>query len=69
MQRHSRTAMVDSVSWAARWIGPNRKREGVDHDGGINRNGANWEGSRNREGSNRDNDAHAAKAVRCSPKG
>lgn len=48
--------MVDSVSWAARWIGFN-------DDWRVNRNRAS-EGSRQREGGCRDNDAHAAKAIR-----
>lgn len=69
MQRNSRTAVVNSVSWAARWIGLNRDREGINDDGGINRNGANRDWGRKREGCSRDNDAHAAKAVRWKSKG
>lgn len=61
--------MVDSVSWAARWIGLSRERERINDDGGINRNRANWKGSRERERRNRDNDAHAAKAIRWMSKG
>lgn len=69
VQCHSRTAMLNSVSWAARRVGLSRDRKGVNRDGGINRNRANREGSRSWQGCNRDNDAHAAKAVRCRPKG
>lgn len=69
MQRSSRTAVVNRVSWTALWIGLTRDREGINDDGGVNRNRANWQGSRKRNGGNWDDDAHAAKVVRWKSKG